>query len=182
MLRLMSAVPEMSDIIITVLAARRRQLEAGDGMLVLIGEESDRAIRRVADTLATSMSHYLSSRLEADPAVTIDYGARVTELHRGEVLEAVAIQNANGEHSSSRVMGHRPPYRLPPIHGIGEKNASEEQSCEPDPARTRIAEVDKREHQAGDEDATRQPNSACAIISTATTEASAQIGRRLSDE
>jgi thioredoxin reductase (NADPH) len=47
-------------------------------------------------TLATSMSHYLSSRLEADPAITIDYGARVTELHGGEVLEAVTIRDANG--------------------------------------------------------------------------------------
>ena len=49
-LRLMSEIPEMSDIIITVLAARRRrQLEARDGALVLIGEEVDRDIRRIAD-------------------------------------------------------------------------------------------------------------------------------------
>lgn len=61
MLRLMSAVPEMSDIIITVLAARRRrQLEAGDGMLVLIGEESDRAIRRVAEFAARNHVPYRS--------------------------------------------------------------------------------------------------------------------------
>ena len=38
MLRLMAAIPEMSDIIITVLAARRRrQLDMGDSTLVLIG-------------------------------------------------------------------------------------------------------------------------------------------------
>ncbi|MGF7151143.1 thioredoxin reductase (NADPH) [Sphingomonas zeicaulis] len=50
MLRLMAAVPEMSDIIITVLAARRRrQLESGDSSLVLIGEEADRDVRRIAE-------------------------------------------------------------------------------------------------------------------------------------
>jgi thioredoxin reductase (NADPH) len=49
------------------------------------------------ETLATSMSHYLSSRLEADPAITIEYGARVSELHGGEALEAVTIRNVDGE-------------------------------------------------------------------------------------
>lgn len=50
MLRLMAHIPEMSDIIITVLAARRRrQLETGSSSLVLIGEEVDRDIRRIAD-------------------------------------------------------------------------------------------------------------------------------------
>jgi len=49
------------------------------------------------DTLATSMSHYLSSRLEADPAISIEYGARVTQLHGDEALEAVTIQDARGD-------------------------------------------------------------------------------------
>lgn len=50
MLRLMSEIPEMSDIVITVLAARRRrQLDSGDGTLVLIGADEDRAVRRVAE-------------------------------------------------------------------------------------------------------------------------------------
>jgi hypothetical protein len=43
---LMSRIPEMSDIIITVFAARRRrQLEERDGSLRLIGEEEDRNVR-----------------------------------------------------------------------------------------------------------------------------------------
>jgi thioredoxin reductase (NADPH) len=47
MLTLMSRIPEMSDIIITVFSARRRrQLEARDGTLRLIGEEVDRSVRR----------------------------------------------------------------------------------------------------------------------------------------
>ena len=48
------------------------------------------------DTLATSMSHYLSSRLEADSAITIEYGAKVTELHGDTTLEAVTIRNDAG--------------------------------------------------------------------------------------
>ena len=50
MLRLMAHMPEMSDIIITVLSARRRkQLESGASSLVLIGEEVDRNIGRIAE-------------------------------------------------------------------------------------------------------------------------------------
>ncbi|MEL7213770.1 MAG: FAD-dependent oxidoreductase [Pseudomonadota bacterium] len=49
MLRLMSDIPEMSDIIVTVFAARRRRLlESGDASLTLIGAEVDRNIRRIA--------------------------------------------------------------------------------------------------------------------------------------
>lgn len=61
MLRLMAAIPEMSDIIITVLAARRRrQLETGDATLVLVGEEGDRAVRRIADFAARNRVPYRS--------------------------------------------------------------------------------------------------------------------------
>jgi thioredoxin reductase (NADPH) len=50
MLRLMAEIPEMSDIIITVFAARRRtHLNAADATLVLIGEDIDRPVRRVAE-------------------------------------------------------------------------------------------------------------------------------------
>ena len=49
MLRLMSDIPEMSDIIVTVFAARRRRLlESGAASLTLIGAEVDRDIRRIA--------------------------------------------------------------------------------------------------------------------------------------
>jgi thioredoxin reductase (NADPH) len=50
MLTLMSRIPEMSDIIITVYSARRRrQLDAGDGALLLIGEDQSRDVRRIAE-------------------------------------------------------------------------------------------------------------------------------------
>jgi thioredoxin reductase (NADPH) len=49
-LRLMSEIPEMSDIIITVLSARRRRhLESRESSLVLIGEDVDRDVRQVAE-------------------------------------------------------------------------------------------------------------------------------------
>lgn len=48
LLQALADVPEMSDIVITVFAARRRRLiESGQAGLSLIGPESDRAIRRV---------------------------------------------------------------------------------------------------------------------------------------
>ena len=48
-LTLMSQIPEMSDIIITVFAARRRrQLEDRRSGLYLIGEDADRNVRRIA--------------------------------------------------------------------------------------------------------------------------------------
>jgi thioredoxin reductase (NADPH) len=53
-------------------------------------------------SLAASMSHYLSSRLEADPNVTIEYGAQVTALHGAEKLDEVTIHVA-GEGVSRRV-------------------------------------------------------------------------------
>ncbi len=72
MLRLMSAVPELSDIVITVLAARRRrQLDAGDGMLVLVGEEEDRAVRKVAEFAARNRLPYRSYPLGSDEAAHV---------------------------------------------------------------------------------------------------------------
>ena len=49
MLDLMSAVPEMSDIIVTVFAARRRRLlESNDAALTILGADEDRDLRRIA--------------------------------------------------------------------------------------------------------------------------------------
>jgi thioredoxin reductase (NADPH) len=49
MLALMSAIPELSDIVVTVLAARRRRLlESNEAALTLIGAEADRGLREIA--------------------------------------------------------------------------------------------------------------------------------------
>lgn len=69
MLRLMSEIPEMSDIVITVLAARRRrQLDAHDSTLVLIGEEADRAVRGIAEFVSRNRLPYMSHALGSPEA------------------------------------------------------------------------------------------------------------------
>ena len=69
MLRLMAEIPEMSDIVITVLAARRRrQLDSRDGTLVLIGEDDDRAVRRIAEFASRNRLPYRSYALGSPEA------------------------------------------------------------------------------------------------------------------
>jgi thioredoxin reductase (NADPH) len=64
MLTLMSQIPEMSDIIITVYAARRRrQIEKRDSALVLIGEERDRDVRCIAEFADRNRIPYTSLEL-----------------------------------------------------------------------------------------------------------------------
>jgi thioredoxin reductase (NADPH) len=47
-------------------------------------------------SLALSMSSYLSSRLEADPAITIHYDTEIDSLHGDAQLDAVTIRHADG--------------------------------------------------------------------------------------
>jgi thioredoxin reductase (NADPH) len=69
MLTLMSRIPEMSDIIITVFSARRRrQLEARDGNLLLIGEDEDRNVRRIAEFASRNRIPYTSLPLRSAEA------------------------------------------------------------------------------------------------------------------
>ena len=66
MLTLMSQIPEMSDIIITVFSARRRrQLDERDSSLRLIGEDEDRNVRRIAEFASRNRIPYTSWRWEA---------------------------------------------------------------------------------------------------------------------
>jgi thioredoxin reductase (NADPH) len=69
MLTLMSQIPEMSDIIITVFAARRRrQIEARDSSLRLIGEDEDRNVRRIAEFASRNRIPYSSLPLGSPEA------------------------------------------------------------------------------------------------------------------
>ena len=69
LLRLMSHIPEMSDIIITVLSARRRrQLEAQDAALVLVGEDASRDVRRVAEFVSRNRLPFRSLPLDSAEA------------------------------------------------------------------------------------------------------------------
>lgn len=72
MLSLMSQIPEMSDIIIGVFAARRRrQLEEGDGALRLVGEEVSPAVRRVAEFAGRNRIPYQSFALDSPEGVAV---------------------------------------------------------------------------------------------------------------
>lgn len=71
MLTLMSQIPEMSDIVITVLSARRRrQLEEHDATLVLIGEDIDRNVRRIAEFASRNKIPYTSLEIGSAEAGT----------------------------------------------------------------------------------------------------------------
>ena len=66
------------------------------GQAAMFLSRSMRCVRVLVrgSSLAASMSSYLSSRLEADPGIEIEFGAEVTALHGADHLEAVTIRNA----------------------------------------------------------------------------------------
>ena len=66
------------------------------GQAAMFLSRSMRCVRVMVrgSSLAASMSSYLSSRLEADPGIEIEFGAEVTALHGADHLEAVTIRNA----------------------------------------------------------------------------------------
>ena len=69
MLGLMSNIPEMSDIVISVLAARRRrQVEAENGALILIGADKDPAIQRIASFASRNKIPFVSYDLDSEEA------------------------------------------------------------------------------------------------------------------
>src|SRR6202049_3293415 len=69
MLTLMSQIPEMSDIIITVFSARRRrQVDDRISSLRLIGEDEDRDVRRIAEVASRNRIPYRSLLLRSPEA------------------------------------------------------------------------------------------------------------------
>lgn len=69
LLRLMSEIPEMSDIIVSVFAGRRRRLlESQQAALTLIGADRDRDIRRIAAFASRNRIPYRSLHLDEDEA------------------------------------------------------------------------------------------------------------------
>jgi thioredoxin reductase (NADPH) len=77
------------------------------GQAAMFLSRSARCVRLLVrgGSLAASMSKYLSSRLEADPRIQIEYNAEVTELHGSAWLEAVTVRNA--ETGSTRIVDSR---------------------------------------------------------------------------
>src|SRR5579859_5711000 len=78
MLRLMAEIPEMSDIIITVLAARRRgHLNAPEATLVLIGEEIDRPVRRIAEFASRNRLPFVSHAIGSPQAERVAASCKI---------------------------------------------------------------------------------------------------------
>ncbi len=79
MLTLMSQIPEMSDIVIAVLSARRRrQLDDQDSALVLIGEELDRDVRRIAEFASRNRIPYTAIALDSAEAADMASSCGIT--------------------------------------------------------------------------------------------------------
>jgi thioredoxin reductase (NADPH) len=77
------------------------------GQAAMFLSRSARCVRVLVrgSSLAASMSSYLSSRLEADPRISIEYGAEVSALHGAEHLEALCIRDVKT--GASRVVDTR---------------------------------------------------------------------------
>ncbi|NSX53400.1 FAD-dependent oxidoreductase [Parasulfitobacter algicola] len=94
MLDLMSQIPEMSDIIVTVFAARRRRLlESNEASLTLIGAEVDRNIRHIASFAGRNRIPVRSLTLDEHEAEAIAHECKIGEpkpiviLGKTEVIE-----------------------------------------------------------------------------------------------
>jgi thioredoxin reductase (NADPH) len=82
MLDLMSKIPEMSDIIISVLTARRRrQVESDDGSLILIGADKDPAIRRIASFASRNKIPFVSHDLDSAEAEDSARSCNIGKVH-----------------------------------------------------------------------------------------------------
>ena len=67
---------------------------AGQAAMFLSRSASRVRVLVRGSSLAASMSAYLSSRLEADPSIIIDYGAEVVALHGTDRLEAITVRHS----------------------------------------------------------------------------------------
>lgn len=86
MLQAMADIPEMSDIVVTVFAARRRRLiESGQAGLTLIGAEADRAVRRVEVFAAQNRIPYRAHALGSEAALALSQRCGVP-ADRGAVV------------------------------------------------------------------------------------------------
>lgn len=98
MLALMARIPEMSDIIITVFAARRRrQLDSRDGALILIGEEKDRAVRRIADFASRNRIPYSSLALGSNEAVEAAVGCSADSAQPAVIFGRDLVEDPSPE-------------------------------------------------------------------------------------
>jgi len=82
MLDLMSKIPEMSDIVISVLTARRRrQVEAPDASLKLIGADQDKNIQRIASFAMRNKIPFVSYDLDSTEAEEVAAACSIHTSH-----------------------------------------------------------------------------------------------------
>ena len=87
MLKLMADIPEMSDIIITVLAARRRRMvDRAEGGLTLIGGEVDRDVRRIASFAARNRIPFVEVEIDSAAGDELAAECRIDRAHPAVVL------------------------------------------------------------------------------------------------
>ena len=112
MLTLMSQIPEMSDIIITVLSARHRwQLENRDGSLRLIGEDQDRNVRRIAEFASRNRIPYSSLSLGSSEAQAPAEGCSIAVRHPAVILVRDIVITAPTPAQAPRLLGPNPHFR-----------------------------------------------------------------------
>jgi len=93
MLRLMSEIPELSDIVITVLAARRRRhIEAQQSSMVLIGEEVNRDVRGVAEFLGRNKIPHTSLALNSAEAAAASESCSISPVRPAVIFGRTVIE------------------------------------------------------------------------------------------
>lgn len=104
LLALMSEIPEMSDILITVFSARRRrQLDDGDGSLRLIGMEEDREVRRIAEFASRNRIPYTAAPLGSDEAAALGRSCGVPADKPAVIFGNQAIEQPTPEKIARRL-------------------------------------------------------------------------------
>ncbi|WP_299699052.1 FAD-dependent oxidoreductase [uncultured Tateyamaria sp.] len=87
MLKLMSDVPEMSDIVITVFAARRRRmLDMSEGGLTLIGGEVNRDVRRIASFASRNRIPFVEVEIDSTEGNDLANTCSINRAHPAVVF------------------------------------------------------------------------------------------------
>lgn len=106
MLQLMSEVPEMSDIIVTVFAARRRRLlESQQAALTLLGANKDREIRRIAAFASRNRIPYRSLDLEDHEAEDIAEACAILPKHPSVIFGKHTVVEDPSPRKIARLLG-----------------------------------------------------------------------------
>ena len=105
-LQLMSRIPEMSDIVISVLAGRRRRfLESGEGSLTLIGGEVSRDVRNIAAFASRNRIPYRALTLDEAEAEAVAHACRIARAEPAVVFGKTHVITDMTPRGVARVLG-----------------------------------------------------------------------------